>query len=87
MNASAIGLELQAMKIELAALKDAARLQSKLAFSVAEAAVILNVGRTELYARIAAPDHSSLHIRALHIGRKLSIPRSECERLLREQAR
>ena len=87
MNVSAIGLELQAMKIELAALKDAARLQSKLAFSVREAAVVTNIGENELRGRIAAPDNSARHIRVVRVGRKIVIPRSECERLLREQAR
>ena len=87
MNREAIGLELQAMRIELAALKKVARLQSKLAFSVEDAAVILNIGRTELYARIAAPQNSARHIRVLRVGRKIVVPRSECERLLKDQAR
>ena len=87
MNTAAIGLELQAMRIELAALKDAARLQSKLAFSVREAAIVTNIGESELRERIAAPEQSARHIKVLRVGRKIVVPKSECERLLREHAR
>ena len=87
MNTAAIGLELQAMRIELAALKDAARLQSKLAFSVREAAIVTNIGESELRERIAAPEQSARHIKVVRVGRKIVVPKSECERLLREQAR
>jgi len=86
-NTAAIGLELQAMRIELAALKDAARLQSKLAFSVREAAIVTNIGESELRERIAAPEQSARHIKVVRVGRKIVVPKSECERLLREQAR
>ena len=87
MNTAAIGLELQAMRIELAALKDAARLQSKLAFSVREAAIVTNIGESELRERIAAPEQSARHIKVVRVGRKIVVPKSECERLLREHAR
>jgi hypothetical protein len=87
MNADAVGLELQAMKMELAELKKIARLQVQLGYSVKEAAQVTNIGESELRNRIAAPTQSAVHIRALRIGRKIVIPRSECERLLKEQAR
>jgi hypothetical protein len=78
---------LAAMKIELAELKRIARLQVQLGYTVKEASQIVRVGMTELRNRIAAPAHSALHIRALRIGKKIVIPRSECERLLKDQAR
>jgi hypothetical protein len=87
MSTEPMNLELEAIKLELAALKEAARLQSKLAFSVREAAGVTSIGEGELRNRIAAPEHSSLHVRVLRIGRRIVVPRSECERLLREQAR
>lgn len=87
MTPDAIGLELQAIRIELAALKAASLLHSKLGFSVKEAAFITNIGETELRNRIAAPPTSALHVKAVFVGRKIVVPRSECERLLREQAR
>ena len=87
MSAEAVSLELQAMKIELAALKDAARLQSKLAFSVREAALVTSIGESELRERIAAPEQSARHIKVVRVGRKIVVPKSECERLLREHAR
>jgi len=87
MNAEAVGLELQAMRIELAELKKTAKLQVQLGYSVREAALVTNIGESTLRDRIAAPAQSALHIRTVRVGRKIVVPRSECERLLREQAR
>ena len=87
MSADAVNLELVAMRMELEQLKTEIRLQTKLGLSVAEAASVTGIGETELRSRIAAPEHSTRHIRVLRIGRKIVVPRSECERLLREQAR
>ena len=87
MNSEAVGLEIEAMKIELAELKKMARLQAQLGYSVKEAALVTNVGESELRDRIAAPAQSALHIRTVRVGRKIVVPRSECERLLKDQAR
>jgi transposase len=87
MNTEAINLELLAIKTELAELKKVASLQVQLGYSVKEAALVTNVGESTLRDRIAAPAQSALHIRTVHVGRKIVVPRSECERLLREQAR
>jgi hypothetical protein len=87
MNTEAIGLELQAMRMELAELKKTAKLQVQLGYSVREAALVTNIGESELRDRIAAHGSSTRHIRVVRVGRKIVVPRSECERLLREQAR
>jgi hypothetical protein len=87
MNGEAINLELLAIKMELAELKRIARLQTQLGYSVKDAALVTNVGESELRNRIAAPPSSALHVRAMFVGRKIVIPRSECERLLKDQAR
>ena len=87
MNATAVGLELQAMRIELAELKKTAKLQVQLGYSVREAALVTNIGESTLRDRIAAAAQSALHIRVVRVGRKIVVPRSECERLLKDQAR
>jgi len=87
MNGEGINLELLAIKTELAELKRIARLQTQLGYSVREAALVTNVGENTLRDRIAAPAQSALHVRTVRVGRKIVVPRSECERLLKDQAR
>jgi DNA-directed RNA polymerase specialized sigma24 family protein len=87
MSAEPINLELVAVKMELARLRETVNLQVQLGYSVKEAAQVTNIGETELRNRIASPAQSAVHIRVVRVGRKIIVPRSECERLLKDLAR
>ncbi len=83
----ALGREIQGMKVDLAAIKEATALQAKLGVSTKEAAFLTSIGEDELRKRALSPETSPHHVKVVRIGesgRKLVFPRSELERLLRE---
>jgi hypothetical protein len=87
MSPELIAEELQAVKADLAEIKAATLLQSKLGFNTKEAALLTSIGQDELRRRALSPETSPLHVKTLKVGTKYIWPRCELERLLREGAR
>ncbi len=78
---------LETIERELKSLRAETKLATQLAYTVEEAAQITRIGINELRERCAMAAGEPLHIRAVHIGRRIVIPRSELMRHLDGQAR
>jgi len=78
---------LDAIEREVKALRVDAKFATQLAYTVEEAAQITRIGINELRERCGMPAAEPLHIKAVHIGRRIVIPRSELIRHLEQQAR
>lgn len=78
---------LDTIEREIRALRAEAQFATQLAYTVEEAARITRIGINELRERCALPADEPLHINAVHIGRRIVIPRSELVRHLDQKAR
>jgi ABC-type phosphate transport system auxiliary subunit len=78
---------LETIERELNALRVETKLATQLAYTVEEAAQITRIGINELRERCAMAAGEPLHIKAVHIGRRIVIPRTELLRHLDFQAR
>ncbi len=78
---------LDTIERELKALRAETKLATQLAYTVEEAAQITRIGINELRERCTMPAGEPLHIKAVHIGRRIVIPRTELLRHLDAQAR
>jgi ABC-type phosphate transport system auxiliary subunit len=78
---------LETIERELKALRAETKLATQLAYTVEEAAQITRIGINELRERCAMAAGEPLHIKAVHIGRRIVIPRTELLRHLDDQAR
>ncbi len=78
---------LDAIEREVKALRVDAKFATQLAYTVEEAAQITRIGINELRERCGMPADDPLHIKAVHIGRRIVIPRNELLRHLEQQAK
>jgi len=78
---------LETIERELRALRNETKLATQVAYTVEEAAQITRIGINELRERCAMAAGDPLHIRAVHIGRRIVIPRTELLRHVDGQAR
>jgi hypothetical protein len=78
---------LDAIEREVKALRADTKFATQLAYTVEEAAQITRIGINELRERCALPDDDPHHIKAIHIGRRIVIPRGEIVRHLEQQAK
>jgi len=78
---------LDTIEREVKALRADTKFATQLAYTVEEAAQITRIGINELRERCALPADDPLHIKAVHIGRRIVIPRGEIVRHLELQAR
>ena len=78
---------LDTIEREIKALRTETKLATQVGYTVEEAAQITRIGINELRERCAMPAGDPLHIRAVHIGRRIVIPRNELLRHLDGQAR
>ena len=78
---------LDAIEREVKALRADTKFATQLAYTVEEAAQITRIGINELRERCGISESEPQHIKAVHIGRRIVIPRSELLRHLEQQAR
>jgi len=78
---------LETIERELKELRAETKLATQVAYTVEEAAQITRIGINELRERCAMAADDPLHIRAVHIGRRIVIPRTELLRHIDVQAR
>jgi hypothetical protein len=77
---------LDAIEREVKALRADTRFATQLAYTVDEAAQITRIGINKLRERCGMPESEPQHIKVVHIGRRIVIPRSELLRHLEQQA-
>ncbi|HVN33061.1 MAG TPA: helix-turn-helix domain-containing protein [Thermoanaerobaculaceae bacterium] len=78
---------LDVIEREIKALRADTKFATQLAYTVEEAAQITRIGINELRERCGTPSGDPLHIKAVHIGRRIVIPRGELVRHLEQQAK
>ncbi len=86
---SRIEERLERIEADLATLKAAAALQTKLGFNTSQAAFLTGLSEEDLRKRALSPPDSPHHIKVVRKGEKRPrpiFPRSELERLLRDSA-
>ena len=78
---------LDAIERELKAVRADAKFAAQIAYTVEEAAQLTRIGIKALRERCGSAAGEPHHIKAVHIGRRIVIPRSELLRHLEQQAR